>query len=366
MSLKNISLAFVSITASSVLVANEVFFNNNFDQNQTNLSGIYNDQYSQQNSLYNSYNSNHALNPAITGNDLNPTDSKGLKLFNTARTLVAGNGSADIETKVTQAIANEGVGVAKSFLEKYFPTVEISYTTGLYGKPTTGVLVVAPLSDRSDVKNTLFTQVSTFYTDNRTTVNLGLGYRRLEWDNKLLLGANLFYDHEFPYDHQRTSVGLEARTTVGEVNFNQYWGISGWQDGRGQFEERALGGTDLEVGVPLPYMNWVKFYARGFIWDRVDGVNDLKGHDLSLQATINGWSVSAGKRSFNGLTDNDFMQVSYNFMADKPTEKMEWFSSQAYQLASMEDRRYDKVRRENIIIKQTRSGNKIGFNVSGV
>ena len=298
----------------------------------------------------------------------NPTDSSkgfGVSLFNSARSLIAGNGT-DIETKVTQAIANEGVGVAKSFLEKYFPTVEISYNTGLYGKPTTGVLVVAPLSDRSDVKNTLFTQVSTFYTDNRTTVNLGLGYRRLEWDNKLLLGANLFYDHEFPYDHQRTSVGLEARTTVGEVNFNQYWGISGWQDGRGQFEERALGGTDLEVGVPLPYMNWVKFYARGFIWDRVDGVNDLKGHDLSLQATINGWSVSAGKRSFNGLTDNDFMQVSYNFMADKPTEKMEWFSSQAYQLASMEDRRYDKVRRENIIIKQTRSGNKIGFNVSGV
>jgi len=51
MSLKEISLAFVSITASSVLVANEVFFNNNFDQNQTNLSGIYNDQYSQQKSL---------------------------------------------------------------------------------------------------------------------------------------------------------------------------------------------------------------------------------------------------------------------------------------------------------------------------
>ena len=74
-----------------------------------------------------------------------------------------------------------------------------------------------------------------------------------------------------------------------------------------------------------------------------------------MQATINGWSVSAGKRSFNGLTDNDFVQVSYNFMADKPTDKMEWFSSQAYQLASMEDRRYDKVRRENIIIKQTRA-----------
>lgn len=53
-------------------------------------------------------------------------------------------------------------------------------------------------------------------------------------------------------------------------------------------------------------------------------------------------------------------------MADKPTKKMEWISDSAYKLASMEDRRYDKVRRENIIVKQTRSGNKIGFNVSGV
>ena len=361
-----IYLAVISLAASSALVANEVFFNNNFDQNQTNLNGFYNDGYLQQNSFNNSYSSNPTLNPAITGKDLNPADSKGLKLFNTARTLVAGNGSADLETKVTNAIANEGVGVAKSFLQKYFPTVEISYSTGLYSKPTTGILVVAPLSDRNDTKNTIFTQVSTFYTDNRTTVNLGLGYRRLEFDNTLLLGVNLFYDHEFPYDHQRTSIGLEARTTVGEINFNQYWGISGWQNGRGQYDERALGGTDLEIGVPVPYMNWLTFYARGFVWDRVDGVNDLVGHDLSLKARINGWAVSAGKRSYNGLNDNDFIQVSYNFMADKPTKKMEWISDSAYKLASMEDRRYEKVRRENIIIKQVKNSSGFSNKVKGI
>jgi len=365
MRFRKTSLTLFSIVASSALVANEMFFNNNFDQNQTYSSGIFNDQYSQQNSFNNPYNYNYTLNPTITGNDLNPADSKGLKLFNTARTLVAGNGT-DLETKVTKAIANEGVGVAKSFLQKYFPTVEISYSTGLYSKPTTGILVVAPLSDRNDIKNTVFTQISTFYQDNRTTVNLGLGYRRLEFDNKLLLGANFFYDHEFPYDHQRTSIGLEARTTAGEINFNQYWGISGWQDGRGQYDERALGGTDLEIGVPVPYMNWMTFYARGFVWDRVDGVNDLVGHDLSLKARINGWSVTAGKRSYNGLNDNDFIQVSYNFMADKPKDKIQWISDSAYKLASMEDRRYEKVRRENIIVKQTRNSNGFSNKVKGI
>ena len=73
--------------------------------------------------------------------------------------------------------------------------------------------MVAPLSDQEDIENTIFTQVSAFYTDNRTTLNAGLGYRRLVSDNTLMLGVNAFYDHEFPYDHGRYSIGLEARST---------------------------------------------------------------------------------------------------------------------------------------------------------
>ena len=44
--------------------------------------------------------------------------------------------------------------------------------------------------------------------------------------------------------------------------------------------------------------------------------------------------------------------------AAKPSQP--WFSEKAYQLSSMEDRRYDKVRRENLIVKQ--KGNQ-GFTV---
>jgi adhesin/invasin len=226
-------------------------------------------------------------------------------------------------------------------------------------QPNAGLLVVAPLSDPKDIKNTLFTQASVYYLDNRTTVNLGLGYRRLEWNNKLLLGVNGFYDHEFPYDHGRTSIGLEARTSVGEVNFNQYWGVSGWKMGRNSLEERALGGTDLEVGVPLPYMNWAKIYARGFVWDSVDGAKNIVGNDLSLRAQVPilpGLAIEAGHRTFNTLKDEDFLRITYNVMdfnATKPTQP--WFNESAYALGSMEDRRYDKVRRENLIVKQTRS-----------
>lgn len=229
-----------------------------------------------------------------------------------------------------------------------------------YNKTQSGLLIVAPLSDPKDVKNTFFTQDSIYHKDGRTTVNLGLGYRRLEMDNKLMLGINAFYDREFPYDNSRTSLGLEARTTVGEVNFNQYWGMSGWKNAANSYQEKSLGGTDLELGLPLPYMNWAKAYGRGFIWRGVDGASDLKGHDVSLRAQVPilpGLAIEGGRRNFNGNTpDENFLRVSYNLMdmnAAKPSQP--WFSEKAYSLDSMESRRYDKVRLENLIIKQKRS-----------
>ena len=122
-------------------------------------------------------------------------------------------------------------------------------------KPTGGVLVVSPLSNPKDIYNTTFAQGSIFLNDNRHTVNIGLGHRILELDKKLILGINAFYDHEFPYDHQRTSVGFEARSSVGEINANKYWALTEWKKGRNNVDERALSGQDIEGAIPLPYIN---------------------------------------------------------------------------------------------------------------
>jgi adhesin/invasin len=285
-------------------------------------------------------------------------DPKTAQLLDLGLKLAQGDTDA-IKSQGINLLSNEAANHSKSFLEKYFPTVELWLGMGDPNQPTAGVLVVSPLSDPKDIKNTLFTQGSVYHFDDRTTVNLGLGYRRLEWDNKILLGVNGFYDHEFPYDHGRTSLGLEARTSLGEVNFNQYWGVTGWKAANTGYEERALGGTDLELGVPLPYMNWAKVYGRGFIWNSVDGVSNLKGNDISLRAQVPvlpGLAIEAGHRNYNNLKDEDFLRITYNVMnfnAAKPTQP--WFSETAYKLASMEDRRYEKVRRENLIIKQKKS-----------
>jgi hypothetical protein len=76
-------------------------------------------------------------------------------------------------------------------------------------------LFLTPFFDLSKIQDTFFMQNSLFHKDNRTTINTGLGYRKLTLENNLLIGVNGFYDHEFPYNHGRTSLGLELRTTVG-------------------------------------------------------------------------------------------------------------------------------------------------------
>ena len=263
-----------------------------------------------------------------------------------------------VQNQAIEAVTDQGVRITQNFLEKYFPTVEVSFETKEGSKPTTGILFVAPLSDSEDIKNTLFTQVSTFYTDNRATLNFGLGYRRLVSDNTLMLGLNAFYDHEFHYDHGRYSVGLEARTTVGEVNANMYQATTKWKTGKHGLQERALDGWDIEAGLPLPYMNWATVFIKRYKWDGVDGGKDAKGYDAQLRAYVPilpGLEIQAGRTFKDGVKDSNYITAIFNvteFFSSKPKQQVQWFSDTAYKLESMEDRRYEKVRRKNIIVKQ--------------
>jgi adhesin/invasin len=305
-----------------------------------------------------------SLDSSLSNTNSTPNSAASKDFLNLSTKLAANgvDGLVDQAILGSKSYANQqGVGIAKSFLQKYFPTVELQLDMFDYNKTQSGLLVVVPLSDPKDKKNTFFMQDSVYHKDNRTTLNLGVGYRRLEMDDKLLLGINGFYDYEFPYGNRRTSLGLEVRTTVGEINFNRYWGASGWMNGAHGYQEKSLGGTDLELGVPLPYMNWAKAYGRGFVWYGVEGASDLRGHDVSLRAQVPalpGLAIEGGRRNFNGSTpDENFLRVSYNLMDMNQTKpSLPWLSAQAYSLDSMENQRYAKVRRENLIVKQVRSG----------
>lgn len=268
-------------------------------------------------------------------------------------------------SKAKAYAGNEAALASKSVLERYFPTVEVNLEFGDPDNTVGGLLLVAPLSNQDNVKNTVFTQLSTYHFDRRTTVNLGIGYRRLELDNTLLWGVNVFYDHEFPYDHGRTSVGFEMRTSMAEFYANRYWAQTGWRDGRNNQEERALDGYDVEFGLPLPYMNWAKAYARLFRWDsEIDRIDDTKGNDFSLRADmpiIPGLALEVGHRHYSSSeSDENFLKISYNIFAGaKNAAPTSLFTTTAYANSSMVDKRFDKVRRENIIYKQKKGSGSV-------
>ena len=238
-------------------------------------------------------------------------------------------------------------------LGQLFPTSEVSLSSGTTNEVTGSILVVKPLSDINDNENILFTQGSLFLSDNsRETLNLGIGKRRLLNDDTLLIGANLFYDHELDYDHQRASVGIEAISSVGSFRLNQYYGLSGWTTGLDNVQEKALNGQDIEVGAPLPYLPWTNFSYRAFNWEGASGAADLKGDEISLEAKLPiGLNIEVGKRSSDGATeDNEFLKLTWT-CCNKNQEEI-CISDTAYNLTSVADQKFVKVERQNLIVKQ--------------
>ena len=257
--------------------------------------------------------------------------------------------AADIKNK----FMNNFNSYLNDSLGQLFPTSEVSLSSGTTNEVTGSILVVKPLSDINDNENILFTQGSLFLSDDsRETLNLGIGKRKLVNNNTLLIGANLFYDHELDYDHQRASVGIEAISSVGSFRLNQYYGLSGWTTGLDNVQEKALNGQDIEVGAPLPYLPWTNFSYRSFQWDGASGAANLKGDEISLEAKLPiGLNIEVGKRSNDGVTeDNEFLKLTWT-CCNKNQEEIS-ISDTAYNLTSVVDQKFAKVKRQNLIVKQ--------------
>lgn len=256
--------------------------------------------------------------------------------------------AADIKNK----FMNNFNSYLNDSLGQLFPTSEVSLSSGTTNEVTGSILVIKPLSDINDNENILFTQGSLFLSDeSRETLNLGIGKRKLVNDDTLLIGANLFYDHELDYDHQRASVGIEAISSVGSFRLNQYYGLSGWTAGLDNVQEKALNGQDIEVGAPLPYLPWTNLYYRSFNWEGASGATDLEGDEISLEAKFSNFNVEVGKRSNDGVTeDEDFLKITYTCCNNSNSEI--GISETAYNLTSVADQKFAKVRRQNLIVKQ--------------
>lgn len=293
----------------------------------------------------------------VPGVAISQVDIDSKSLLNQAGSLVgARSNPGDV---MLNKVAGSVEGNLQSAVSNLLSNTEVSITGIREGKPTIGILTVKPIYESSDLRDTVFGQFSFFNADGRQTINAGVGYRQLSQDKKWIYGVNSFVDQEFPYNHQRTSLGLELRSSIFEINANQYYSMSGWRSGRDGAQERALGGADMEFGFVLPYMPGAKIYRKYYVWNAFDGVGDIKGDITSLE--INGDILFPGLRLEVGVNDarggqkTEYAKFTYRYLPGyKGLSSL--FSEDAYKFRSMENRRLDKVRRTNTIVKQT-SGN---------
>ena len=163
---------------------------------------------------------------------------------------------------------------------EWLKRISFGADVGTNQKPRIYFETVQPLYQDEDKQNTFFIQPRISYENEDGAYNLGFGYRRLLYDNSVLLGTNLFFDFEDDDKHYRTGLGLEAFVNLIEFRANSYIGLSPRrlinEVGTQREYEKAVDGFDWEIGLPIPYMNWIKVYGGGY-WYNYEKFKNKEG-----------------------------------------------------------------------------------------
>ncbi len=160
-------------------------------------------------------------------------------------------------------------------------------------KPLYSVETVQPLGHYDDQSSHVwFTQQRiSRASDIGTTLNVGVGYRRISKDDRRLYGAHLFYDHRFLRHHDRLSGGLEYMSGESEFRFNWYGSASDERvlDANLHTLERVANGYTLEYGKTFKNARWARVYVEGYHWnqERQADKNGLRvGSELQLTPRV--------------------------------------------------------------------------------
>ena len=255
----------------------------------------------------------------------------------------------------TLKIKNKFVSSFESFLNENFENTDFTIKSIENNKPEIGILTLKPLIDTDN--GLTFFQGSFFTHDgDRETLNLGFGRRIFSNDDSVMFGLNAFYDHELGYDHQRTSLGAEIRSSILELNSNHYFALSNSRTVKDNVKEEVADGYDIEIGAHIPYVPTAKFFTKYFEYD-VPGGLDYEGLEYSSKIGVpnSGIDFEIGFKDFanNGSEDEWFFNLTFSL--NRINADRNFITNEAFERVSMKDKKYEKVRRENLILKTKES-----------
>lgn len=243
--------------------------------------------------------------------------------------------------------------------------IEIETRAGEDSKPTFRAISLFELTGNE--YNKILTQISYSTFDSNETLNTGLVYRTMNSEMTRIYGINIFYDHEFNTGHTRTGLGFEMKSSVFDVNINLYEAMSEIHHVNGA-PEVAAGGYDAEIGALLPYLPWAKVYYKKYQWNN-ETLNIRHGEMFSLyMEPTSRLSIETGMQDDSTTNShNGFIKLNYILCCNERKMGPNIFtvSKHAYTFGRINtERMYEKVRRENNIVK-VRGGGAFAITASG-
>ena len=249
-----------------------------------------------------------------------------------------------------------------------FTHLELSLGTDSFGLDAGSSKISAEIMSvyrlYEDETTFLFNQSSLNRFNNRTTVNTGLGARYITPDEKMIFGANAFYDYEIEAKHKRTGLGVEFITSMFEVRANRYNAVSGAMSGGKYDTEAALDGRDFKLTANLPYFYSSNVYFTDGQWkDGAGYVTKTEEFGLKAELLPNAYFTVASQQQDLGKRQQ-VASFSYTIPLGKAAgeKKKMQDGSWSANLKPIREKLYEPVQRENKVMKKAI---KLGLTVSG-
>jgi hypothetical protein len=248
-------------------------------------------------------------------------------------------------------IRSEVFGSLENFINEKFENtdIKIKASENNQDNPEISIQTLQPIFDKNN-DLTFFQGSFLMHDEDRETLNLGIGKRILTNDENFIFGFNTFYDYEFDYKHKRFSWGTEIKSSILELNTNNYYGHSDTRIGKNDRNEKALDGYDVELGSHAPYIPSLKFYTKFLRFDVPSG-QDIQGFEYKSELAVpnTGFTFELGRTDFSKIEGEWFYGVKFSSNGNKSRGK--FIKDKAYEKVSMKSEMYERVRRENIITK---------------
>lgn len=186
-------------------------------------------------------------------------------------------------------------------------------------------------------------------SDVGTTLNVGVGYRRISKDDRHLYGAHLFYDHRFLRHHDRLSAGLEYMSGESEFRFNWYGAASDERvlDANLHTLERVSNGYTIEYGKTFKNARWARVYLEGYHWnqERQADKNGFRiGSEMQLTPRV---SVDMGYNKPEHSSGGAYGKITFR-LAGAP---IAWYGGKHHleETVKVRDKMLNLVRRHNTV-----------------